>query len=86
MPEICRFYGIIIRLYFADHSPPHFHAEYSGAEVRIDINTLAIISGKLPARAQGLVVEWATLHQSELLDLWQKASNLEPLHKLEPLS
>jgi len=57
VPEICRFYGIIIRLYFADHNPPHFHAEYAGREVRVDINTLAIISGKIPARAQGLVVE-----------------------------
>ena len=61
MPEICRFYGIIIRLYFADHNPPYFHAEYAGCEVRIEIKTLAIISGKLPARAQGLVTEWATL-------------------------
>jgi hypothetical protein len=85
VPEICRFYGIIIRLYFADHNPPHFHAEYAGSEVRIDINTLAIISGKLPARAHGLVAEWATLHRRDLLDLWHKASNLEPLHKLEPL-
>ncbi|MFQ5739842.1 MAG: DUF4160 domain-containing protein [Acidobacteriota bacterium] len=48
MPEISRFYGIVIRLYFADHNPPHLHAEYSGHEARIDINTLAVISGKLP--------------------------------------
>ena len=86
MPEISRFYGIVIRLYFADHNPPHFHAEYSGHEARIDISTLAVISGRLPGRALGLVAEWATLHQDELLDLWNRAASLEPLHKIEPLS
>ena len=85
MPEISRFYGIVIRMYFADHNPPHFHAEYAGREARITIDTLALISGKLPGRALGLVAEWATLHQEELLELWQKASNLEPLHQIEPL-
>ena len=72
MPEISRFYGIVIRMYFADHAPPHFHAEYSGQEVKIDIQTLAVISGKLPGRALGLIVEWATLHQAELVELWKK--------------
>jgi hypothetical protein len=62
MPEICRFYGIVIKMYFADHAPPHFHAEDAEHEARIAIDSLAVISGKLPARAMGLVVEWATLH------------------------
>lgn len=57
MPEISRFYGIIIRMYFNDHNPPHFHAAYSGSEAVIDINTLAVIAGRLPPRAMGLVVE-----------------------------
>ena len=85
MPEICRFYGIVIKMYFADHSPPHFHAEYAEHEARIAIDTLAVISGKLPARAMGLVAEWATLHQQELSTLWVRASRLEQLHRLEPL-
>jgi hypothetical protein len=63
MPEICRFYGIVIKMYFADHAPPHFHAEYAEHEARIAIDSLALISGKLPPRAIGLVAEWATLHQ-----------------------
>ena len=61
MPEICR-YGIVIKMYFADHAPPHFHAEYAEHEARIAIESLAVISGKLPPRAMGLVAEWATLH------------------------
>ena len=51
MPEICRFYGIVIKMYFADHAPPHFHAEYAEQEVRIAIDSLAVISGRLPPRA-----------------------------------
>ena len=57
MPEICRFYGIVIRMYFDDHSPPHFHAVYGGAEAVIEIDSLAVLSGHLPPRARGLVTE-----------------------------
>ena len=85
MPEICRFYGIVIKMYFADHVPPHFHAEYAEAEVRVAIDSLAVISGKLPPRAMGLVAEWASLHQQELRGLWDKARKQEPLGRLEPL-
>ena len=72
-------------MYFDDHNPPHFHAEYSGHEALIEVNTLAVFSGRLPARALGLVTEWASLHQEELRSDWQKAKNLEPLKKIEPL-
>ncbi|RME74103.1 MAG: DUF4160 domain-containing protein [Chloroflexi bacterium] len=85
MPEISRFYGIVIRMYYDEHPPPHFHALYGEDEVLININTLAIVSGKLPGRAMGLVMEWALLHQKELKQLWEKARNLEPLGKIEPL-
>ena len=74
MPEIARFYGIVIKMYFADHAPPHFHAEYAEHEARIAIDSLAVISGSLPARAMGLVAEWATLHQQELVGLWESAT------------
>ena len=66
MPEISRFYGIVIKMYFADHAPPHFHAEYAEHEARIAIGSLAVLSGNLPPRAMGLVAEWTTLHQNEL--------------------
>lgn len=85
MPEISRFYGIVIRLYFDDHPPPHFHAEYGEDEALIAINTLAVISGHLPGRALGLVVEWASQHQDELHQLWSTAQDKEPLHKIAPL-
>ena len=85
MPEISRFYGIVIKMYWADHAPPHFHAEYAGAHTTIAIATLAVISGSLPARALGLTIEWATLHQQELRELWGLAESAQPLHTIEPL-
>lgn len=57
MPEISRFYGIVVQMYFGDHPPPHFHARYSGQNGKIDIESLAVIEGNLPARALGLVIE-----------------------------
>jgi len=85
MPEICRFYGIIIKMYFDDHAPPHFHAEYAEFEAQFDIRTLALFSGRLPPRAMGLVAEWASLHQPELMELWKVAKASKPLHRLDPL-
>ena len=73
MPEISRFFGIVIKMYFEDHQPPHFHAEYGEHEALIDIHALAVIGGRLPPRALGLVVEWAFQHQAELLVLWKRA-------------
>ena len=80
MPPISRFYGI--KMYFADHAPPHFHAEYAEHEARITISNLAVLSGNLPPRAQGLVAEWATLHQQELQALWERATKLETLYRI----
>ena len=85
MPEISRFYGISIKMYYGDHLPAHFHAEYSGDQLVVGIDTLAIIAGKLPPRATGLVAEWASLHQRELRKVWQQALNLEPLDRIDPL-
>jgi len=76
MPEISRFYGIIIKMYFDDHNPPHFHAIYGELETIINIHTLGIIWGELTPRALGLVMEWASLHQNELLHVWEQAKNL----------
>lgn len=85
MPELCRFYGIVIRMYADDHAPPHFHAEYSGREVLVAIDGLAVIRGSLPARAWRLVVEWASLHQAELQEAWDRAERLELPGKIAPL-
>ncbi len=85
MPEISRFYGMIVKMHFDDHLPPHFHAEYGEHEALININTLAIIAGRLPPKALGLIIEWASQHQEELQILWDKAKNMEALHKISPL-
>jgi hypothetical protein len=85
MPEVSRFYGIVIKIFYDDHNPPHLHAEYGEYEVLINISTLATIGGGLPARALGMVTEWASLHQQELLAAWERAKRLEPPGKIQPL-
>lgn len=81
MPEISRFLGIIISMYFDEHNPPHFHVQYNEFRASMDINNLNIIAGSLPARVRGLVEEWAELHQDELLDMWEK----KEFHHVQPL-
>ena len=85
MPEISRFYGIVIKMFFDDHNPPHFHAFYGEYEVFINISSFAVFAGNLPPRALGLVIEWATQHQDELLVNWERAKGQESLSKIEPL-
>ena len=85
MPELSRFYGIVVRMYFNDHTPPHFHAIYGGHEAVVDIETLEFIKGQLPSRARALVVEWADLHQDELREAFTKAQAMETPGKIAPL-
>ena len=72
MPLISRFFGISIYMYYDDHAPPHFHAKYGSEEVLIDIQTLRVLTGKISPRVLGLVIEWASLHQNELMDNWKR--------------
>ncbi len=85
MPEICRFLGIIIAIFYDDHNPPHFHARYEKFKATIEMKELRILEGSLPPRVLGLVIEWATLHQDELLKEWELAGNKQPLFKIDPL-
>ncbi|MDY7005410.1 MAG: DUF4160 domain-containing protein [Cyanobacteriota bacterium] len=85
MPEISRFLGIIITMYYNDHPPPHFHVRYNQQKALIDIENLSILEGKLTPRILGLVIEWAAIHQRELLENWQRAREQNPLEKIEPL-
>ena len=85
MPEISRFLGIIIAMYHQDHNPPHFHVRYNEHKAAISINDLAVLEGKLPPKVLGLVVEWATQHQDELLEDWRLAQNFEPPNPILPL-
>lgn len=85
MPEISRFFGIVIKMFFDDHAPPHFHVEYGGEKAVFDFRALIVIRGSLSPRVLGLVVEWAAQHQSEFLDLWERASKSQALYKVPPL-
>jgi len=85
VPEISRFFGIVIKMFFDDHNPPHFHASYGEEEALIEIRTLAVFAGQLSPRVLGLVIEWATLHQQELMDDWQRGQNKQSLIKIAPL-
>jgi len=85
MPQISFFLGIIIKMYYRDHNPPHFHAQYGDYQALIDINKLELLGGQLPPRVLGLVIEWAAIHQSELMENWEKAIRQESLLPIKPL-
>ena len=84
MPEISRFYGIIIYMYIDDHNPPHFHVWYNDYEAVITIEE-GIVTGSLPRRELKLVYEWLDIHKEELLENWRVLSNFELANKIEPL-
>jgi hypothetical protein len=84
MPEISRFFGIVIRMFYKEHGTPHFHADYGSSRASIDIESGAV-RGELPPRALGLVLEWRAIHRAELLDAWQAARDQRPLPPIAPL-
>ncbi len=85
MPEISRFLGIVIAMYFKEHVPPHFHAKYGGQRAAFSIQDLQMIEGKLPSRVVSLVLEWAFQHRQELMENWRLAELRQELHAIEPL-
>ncbi|MDE0100799.1 MAG: DUF4160 domain-containing protein [Bryobacterales bacterium] len=85
MPEISRFLGIVIAMYYNDHGPAHFHARYGDRVVRIAIEDGRVLSGEFPRRARGLVLEWLELHRDELRADWLLAKQRKPLKKITPL-
>lgn len=85
MPEISRFLGIIIRMYYAEHDPPHLHAEYAGKKILLDFHG-NILRGDLESRAAiRLVREWIDIHAVELMENWEKARLGHELNKINPL-
>jgi hypothetical protein len=86
MPEISRFFGIVITMYADDHYPPHFHARHGDDRAMIDIATGDIIEGKMPGRALRLIQAWVEIHRNELLDNWEKGQMEAPnFSRIEPL-
>jgi hypothetical protein len=84
MPELCRFYGIIIFMNFLDHDPPHFHARYEDQEVIIEIET-GIVKGYMSKRALRMIFDWSEMHHEELVANWNLARDRQPLQKISPL-
>ena len=84
MPEISRFFGIIITINYREHDPPHFHAWYGGADITVRIAD-GNVTGEMQRRALALVFEWWHLHRTELLDDWHLARAGQPLRKIDPL-
>ena len=82
MPEVARFYGIVVKMFFGDHPPPHFHAVYGEHVGLFNIDTLEMIEGDLPNRAKSLIVEWAHLHKEALKQMWES----QEFRKLPPLN
>jgi len=89
MPTLSRFYGIVVMMFWegeGKHHGPHFHAYHSGREVSVRITDLAVLAGGLAPRAQGMLMEWATLHRAELLTNWELAKADQPLVRIDPLA
>jgi hypothetical protein len=84
MPELSRFLGILIGMFYREHGVPHFHAVYGEHEISVEVET-GRIHGQFPPRAQKLVLEWMALHKSELLEDWQLAKQGQPLKDIAPL-
>ncbi len=85
MPEISRFFGIIIAMFYDDHEPPHFHVRYGEQRAIVDIETLELLEGRLSPRTLGLVKEWARFQKPDLLEDWNLARQHAPLKKIPPL-
>ena len=85
MPEISLFYGIRVTMYYEDHNPPHFHAEYNGNKALVDINEARVIKGALPSRQLKLILAWCVIHQDELMQNWELSKDGLPLNRINPL-
>jgi len=85
VPEISRFLGIVIRMYFLDHDPPHFHATYGESEALVRITPLGVVRGSLPPRALALVMEWASIRRDALLANWHRLRDDQLPARIAPL-
>ena len=85
MPRLSYFFGIAIYMYYGDHAPPHFHAIYGSQEAEVAIRSRRVLKGKLSGRTLQIVREWASIHEAELMEAWDRAQNHEPLRPIAPL-
>ncbi len=82
MPEICRFYGLIIYMFYNDHQPPHFKVKFGEFEANVFIENGNLLNGDLPLNKLKLVQAWAEIHKDELILIW----DTKQFHKIKPLS
>ncbi len=82
MPEISVFFGIVIRIHYRDHNPPHFHAEYQGFAAIFNIKTGERMNGIFPPKANKIVTDWANEYKEELLESWEQAKHNMPPNKI----
>jgi Domain of unknown function (DUF4160) len=85
MPEICRFHGIVIRMWFSDHDPPHFHATAAGRHAKFRIDPIEVMRGDMGRREIAMIKRWAAMHKDELEKNWQLARDRGKLESIEPL-
>ena len=85
MPVISQFYGILIRMFYNDHVPPHFHAVYGEYELIVGISPITILQGKAPNRVRSMILEWTALHQEELSENWNRCRQGEQPSPIAPL-
>lgn len=85
MPEISLFCGIRVMMFYSDHNPPHFHAEYGEHKALVDIQNACVIRGALPNRQLKLALAWCELHKDELMQNWELARDAKPLNQVTPL-
>ncbi len=84
VPELSRFYGIVVRMFFGDHPPPHVHVRYAEHKARVRLDG-SVIDGSLPIRALAMLREWMELHRGDLAASWDRASRNEPPGRIDPL-
>jgi hypothetical protein len=85
VPSISVFFGIIIRMFYNDHEPPHFHAEHQGLQAKFDFNGEMLVGAIDSRTALRLIREWATLHRGELEENWRLAKIRQALRQIAPL-
>jgi len=86
VPEISRFLGIVISMYFDDHVPPHFHVTHGSDRAQVEIATGRLLSGSLPPTVRRRVLKWAAMHRSELAANWRRTKRLLPPRRIKPLA
>lgn len=86
MPIISQFFGIVIQMFWDEHAPPHFHAKYGEFQAVVDIRKLVVMEGELPRRATALVLDWAEMHQAELIEDWDLCQAKQHPKAIRPLA